>query len=331
MHDMSLTQSYAVVYDLPVTVDFDLAFAGRFPFRWNPDYGSRARAAAARGRGATTSCGSTSPICYSFHPMNAYDDARRHGRHRPLRLRPDVRHRHPRPVRRRRSPGSSAGRSTPSTRTMSTTVIDAAPTEFPRHRARSPAKPYRYGYCASPGDSTPTLADAQVRPADRRAGRCSTTVRARSAASRCSSAGRRSTDEDDGWLDDVRPRRRHGRAELVVLDAQDFARGYVARVPLPQRVPFGFHGNWVSDRSVAPPGNCLTCRPSRARSAVSTPTTCRRLRQPPSDRLTGFGLTAAPHFDRHINPSAALGDPGGRPVRAPTTSKGCRPVSRRTR
>jgi len=41
LHDMSLTQRYAVVYDQPVTVDLDLAFAGRFPFRWNPDYGSR--------------------------------------------------------------------------------------------------------------------------------------------------------------------------------------------------------------------------------------------------------------------------------------------------
>ena len=42
--------------------------------------------------------------------------------------------------------------------------------------------------------------------------------------------------------------------ELAVLDAQDFGRGYVAQVPLPQRVPIGFHGNWVSDRSVGPTG-----------------------------------------------------------------------------
>ena len=40
--------------------------------------------------------------------------------------------------------------------------------------------------------------------------------------------------------------------EFLVLDAQDFGRGYVARVALPQRVPFGFHGNWVSDRAVSP-------------------------------------------------------------------------------
>ena len=61
-----------------------------------------------------------------------------------------------------------------------------------------------------------------------------------------------STEEDDGWLltfvhDAV------GTTELVVLDAQDFGRGEVARVLLPQRVPYGFHGNWVSDRSVPPP------------------------------------------------------------------------------
>ncbi len=44
-----------------------------------------------------------------------------------------------------------------------------------------------------------------------------------------------------------------GAAEFVVIDATDFERGYVARVRLPQRVPFGFHGNWIDDISVPPP------------------------------------------------------------------------------
>ena len=40
--------------------------------------------------------------------------------------------------------------------------------------------------------------------------------------------------------------------EFVIMDAQDFDRDYIARIKLPQRVPFGFHGNWCSDASVGP-------------------------------------------------------------------------------
>ena len=61
------------------------------------------------------------------------------------------------------------------------------------------------------------------------------------------------TAEDDGWLVTLVHDDNDMSTEFVVLDAQDFARGYVARVKLPQRVPYGFHGNWVSDRAVPPP------------------------------------------------------------------------------
>ena len=62
------------------------------------------------------------------------------------------------------------------------------------------------------------------------------------------------TGEDDGWLVTFVHDLGRQTTEFVVIDAQDFGRtGYVARVPLPQRIPFGFHGNWISDRAV-PPG-----------------------------------------------------------------------------
>ncbi len=42
IHDMSLTPTYAVVYDLPVTVSFDVMGKGYpFPFAWNPDRAAR--------------------------------------------------------------------------------------------------------------------------------------------------------------------------------------------------------------------------------------------------------------------------------------------------
>jgi carotenoid cleavage dioxygenase len=36
-------------------------------------------------------------------------------------------------------------------------------------------------------------------------------------------------------------------SDLVIVDASDFSGKPVARVQLPQRVPHGFHGNWIGD------------------------------------------------------------------------------------
>ena len=52
------------------------------------------------------------------------------------------------------------------------------------------------------------------------------------------------TAENDGWLLTVMTDRAEGRSDLAVIDARDIAAGPVARVHLPQRLPFGFHSNW---------------------------------------------------------------------------------------
>ena len=36
-----------------------------------------------------------------------------------------------------------------------------------------------------------------------------------------------------------------GTSSLVVLDARDVGAGPIARIALPQRVPYGFHATWV--------------------------------------------------------------------------------------
>jgi carotenoid cleavage dioxygenase len=54
--------------------------------------------------------------------------------------------------------------------------------------------------------------------------------------------------EDDGWLLQYVYDKPSNTSEFVVLDAADLAASPVAQVPLPQRVPFGFHGSWIADR-----------------------------------------------------------------------------------
>ena len=52
-------------------------------------------------------------------------------------------------------------------------------------------------------------------------------------------------DESNGWyLGYVYDQVRDG-SDLVILDAADFAGDPVARIRLPRRVPYGFHGNWI--------------------------------------------------------------------------------------
>ena len=51
--------------------------------------------------------------------------------------------------------------------------------------------------------------------------------------------------EDDGWIMSYVHDATTDTANVVILDAQDFSGDPVATVHLPQRVPFGFHGNWV--------------------------------------------------------------------------------------
>jgi carotenoid cleavage dioxygenase-like enzyme len=140
----------------------------------------------------------------------------------------------------------------PQLRSCSVTVIDASSNEFPRHNIAYAGQAYKFGYCASPsqdpGAGWPTLKHNLETGArevfDHGPGRAGGEP---VFVARAGSSG-----EDEGWLITLVHDLGSGTAELVVIDAEDFARGYVARVLLPQRVPFGFHGNWVSDKQVKP-------------------------------------------------------------------------------
>jgi carotenoid cleavage dioxygenase-like enzyme len=252
LHDMSLTERYAIVYDQPCTVDLELALAGRsFPMRWDPDYGNRLGLLPREGA-ADDIVWIDVPLGYVFHPMNAFDDA--DGTVVIDLCRYDTMFAND--VRGPFGDGMARlerWRLDPVARTVSIDVVDEQANEFPRHRGSLTARPYRYGYCTAPspddGAGWPTLKHdlhtGQRWELDHGPGRC---------AGEPVFVGRDGgTAEDDGWLLTLVHDLGDSSTDFVVMDAADLGRGYVARVQLPQRVPFGFHGNWVSDRSVPPP------------------------------------------------------------------------------
>jgi carotenoid cleavage dioxygenase len=60
-----------------------------------------------------------------------------------------------------------------------------------------------------------------------------------------------SRSEDDGYLLTFAAEEKTGASELYVLDAADVARGPVARLAIPQRVPTGYHTWWVDADALA--------------------------------------------------------------------------------
>ncbi|WP_324702868.1 carotenoid oxygenase family protein [Lyngbya sp. CCY1209] len=59
------------------------------------------------------------------------------------------------------------------------------------------------------------------------------------------------TAEDEGWLVTFVYNQESNQSEFVVIDAQNVADGAIARVIMPHRVPYGFHGTWVSEEELA--------------------------------------------------------------------------------
>ena len=54
-------------------------------------------------------------------------------------------------------------------------------------------------------------------------------------------------DSDEGYVMSFVYDDGSGKSEFVIADASRFSKPPIARVKLPQRVPFGFHGSWIAD------------------------------------------------------------------------------------
>jgi len=250
IHDMSLTKNYVVIYDLPVTLSFmSLGTGASFPFRWDADHEPRV-GLLPRGGEAKDIIWSPIKPNYSYHPMNAYEDSAGNvvidiARYEKM-FDKDV-----------FGPfGDGLPRLdrwtiNPKTRTVNEETVDARAQEFPRCHPDLNGKPYRYGYTVGVGENYqfPTIYKQDMRSG--------TAVQFDVGAGRSSGEPvfvpkEGATTEDEGYLMTFVYDQGKQASDFIILDAQDLSRGPVAEVHLPTRVPYGFHGNWVSDAVTAP-------------------------------------------------------------------------------
>lgn len=138
--------------------------------------------------------------------------------------------------------------------------IDDSPNDFPRLNDRLMGFRNRYGYTANlhvdrrtgtphfagvtKYDLDTKLSASHIYGSNRYGGEA---VFVPNVTSTASNINRSTTveSEDDGWLLNYVFDTETGTSELVVLDAKTMDDEPVARVILPRRVPYGFHGTWI--------------------------------------------------------------------------------------
>jgi carotenoid cleavage dioxygenase len=253
IHDCAITARYVLVLDLPVTFSMPAARAGvGFPYRWNHNHPARVGLLPREGTAEDIIWCDVEPA-QVFHPCNAYDLA-------DGRVVVDLAV-HDRMFDEEHPNGPNSSKVTferwtcdPATRTVDRRVIDALPQEFPRFDERLTGKPYRFAYTVTLGETgfgggDVTGAIAGVIKHDLETG-------ARSAHDFGPGTipgefvfvpRRPDAAEDDGWMMGFVTDMRRNTTELVLLDASNVAAAPVAVIALPQRVPLGFHGNWIAD------------------------------------------------------------------------------------
>ncbi len=259
VHDISITPNWALVYDLPVTVNLDVAAQGYgFPFAWNDDYPARVGLVPRTGDRAYDAAAivwcDVNP-CYVFHPLNAYEDAAG-------RIVVDLCRYETMMVHDRRGPFvdtmPTLDRWTidPVSRRVTEERIDDRAHEFPRHDPRVGTRQHRFGYTAglvvvgTPPNHT-SFDHTGIYKTDFESG----TVAVhdfgpdKGGAEPIFVPKADSSAEDDGWILTMVHDRSTDGSELHIIDAGAFTDPAVAVIPIPQRVPLGFHGNWCPDRS----------------------------------------------------------------------------------
>ena len=238
MHDFAMTAEHIVFMDLPIVFNLDIAIRsdGDMPYRWDDDYGARLGVMRRNDPFGEVRWFEIDP-CYVFHVANAYDS----GDSIVLQA---VRY----PELWRDCGGFDAEgvlwtwTIDLKNGTATERQLDDRAVEFPRIDDRRAGLPARYSVAVGDGrlvrydlDSGDAVehsfgsSDAPGGPGE--------------AVFVPSPSG--PAEETNGWYlcyvyDPAR-----NSSDLVILDAADIAGAPVARIRLPRRVPYGFHGNWI--------------------------------------------------------------------------------------
>lgn len=246
MHDFAITENYTIFMDLPLTFSPQRARRGEPMMMFESDRPSRFGIVPRHGDNSNIRW-FESPACYVFHTLNAYEEgdevvliACRMNSTTVLALPQDT-HADPQG----NIPRLHQWRFNLNTGTVREEMLDDVPTEFPRVNENFLGRQTRYGYALKMEEGLIKYDLSNGKSQTHEFGR------GRYGGEAVFAPRPDATSEDEGWLITFVHDTKEDTSELVVVNAQDVNAEPVARVLIPQRVPYGFHGAWVSEEQLS--------------------------------------------------------------------------------
>ncbi|WP_066384266.1 carotenoid oxygenase family protein [Anabaena sp. CA = ATCC 33047] len=248
MHDFAITENYTIFMDLPLTFSPERMQRGEPMLMFESDRPSRFGIIPRHGDNNNVRWFET-PSCYIFHTYNAYedqdevvliacrmnsttvlgaDDAK-------IDTEADI-------------PRLHRWRFNLTTGKVTEEMLDDAAAEFPRVNENLLGRFTRYGYAGKMAQSSLPLFEGVIKY-DFNSGKSQTHQfgEGRYGGETVFVPRPSATNEDDGWLVTYVHDTAEDSSELVVINAQDVISEPIARVLIPHRVPYGFHGAWVTE------------------------------------------------------------------------------------
>ena len=248
MHDFAMTKNYVIFMELPVLFSMAKAITmDPFPFGWDDNAVCRMGVLPKDGTARDMKWFDI-PTCFIFHTMNAYEqgdevilDAARYDALWVKGSRDFSRPAYLSRYRLNMTQGTSA-----------VSRVDEQAMEFPQINRRYWGRNYRYGYSLTIGmeeghvayDQAPGLIkfDMQTGTSQRH-----DFAQGVFPAEPFFVPATDATEEDHGYVLSYVYEPSTNTSDLWIMDAANISTGPIAKVKLPVRVPFGFHGVWVPE------------------------------------------------------------------------------------
>lgn len=249
MHDMAITNNYSLFIDCPAVFDPTAMFRGKPVLNYDAQYGTRIGVLPRHAAGKHIKWFEIE-TCFIFHLFNAYEEGDevllygcRYAKYpKFVEFGGPSRSEESEADLKAFAPVAYAWRMNMKTGQVTERPIDDLTSEFPRVNETITGTKTKYGYAVSSTTGSATFLKYDFEQGTRQKHSLGKGFVAGEGVFVPRPAPK---SEDDGWLVSFTHDRAEGTSELRIVDCCDLQSDPVARVRIPQRVPYGFHAIWL--------------------------------------------------------------------------------------